>query len=762
VFKKYTAFFTSLFLVITMLPLAITQKVSAYQNSSYFNYLKIGLVSMSAASISIALSGDYTFNGKVYPSGSTLSLTTDGTSILLNGTTLNQVNLVPSSNSNLLSITSGTVSNRYMGSFLIKVLNGKLLPINNIYIEDYLKGVVGYEMANNFPLEALKAQTIAARNYALSRIGYEASKGYDFDDTASYQVYKGYNSSYQNVINAVNQTRGEVLLYNDKLVETLYSAWHGGVSENSENVWGNTVPYLRSVSDPYESDAWPNGNRIYSNNEIQAALVSKRYLSSTDTFESLDLSSITRFASGRVSNINIIYKDSAGVEQTKSVTKDSTRTFLGLPSNLYTVSYDSVNGSYTFSGKGNGHGLGMSQIGAKNRASAGQTYSEILKFYYQGTYIQNLILKASLGTVTQNSSSLYLGNSISFNTSGTNGNGYGYLFKYVIKNDSNIVFTQDYSSSADFNYTLLNSGNYTAEIYIKDNFSISDYDDMKVIPFSIYNPLNLVSFNKNIQNVFTGDTVTLNSTVNGGSGSGVQYKYVVVKDGQTIASRNYDTNSSFSFVPSLSGNYEAYVYTVDPISKKEFDATGKIVFGVVQRASIAYATASGYFYEGKMVTLNATSTVSDSTDINYKYEIYNNGSLLTSNGFSKSSQFSFTPSNPGVYTIKVYEKDGLSSRTYDSIKQFDITISSKPLILSTLPLSYGMTSKDVTLLQNALIKLGYPLSGATGYFGSQTKDTVISFQKSKGLTADGIVGSLTYKTLNDVLIQKAGIKNLTF
>ncbi|WP_243428099.1 peptidoglycan-binding domain-containing protein [Clostridium rhizosphaerae] len=73
-----------------------------------------------------------------------------------------------------------------------------------------------------------------------------------------------------------------------------------------------------------------------------------------------------------------------------------------------------------------------------------------------------------------------------------------------------------------------------------------------------------------------------------------------------------------------------------------------------------------------------------------------------------------------------------------------------------------MTSKDVASLQNALIKLGYPLSGATGYFGSQTKDTVISFQKSRGLTADGIVGNLTYKTLNDTLIQKAGIKNLTF
>lgn len=527
-------------------------------------------------------------------------------------------------------------------------------------------------------------------------------------------------------------------------------------------MWGNTVPYLRSVADPYESDAWPNVNRIYSNAQIQAALVSKRYLSSTDTFENLDLSSITRFASGRVSNINIIYKDSAGVEQTKSVTKDNTRTFLGLPSNLYTVSYDSINGSYTFSGKGNGHGLGMSQIGARNRASAGQNYNEILKFYYQGTYIQNLILKASLGSITQSSSSLYLGNTVSFNASGTNGNGYGYLFKFIIKNDSNIVFTQDYSSSANLNYVPLNSGNYTAEIYIKDNFSISDYDDMKVVPFSIYNPLTLSSFSKDIQNVFTGDTVTLSSAVSGGSGSGVQYKYTVVKDGQIIAARDYDASRSFSFIPAVSGNYEAYVYAVDPITKNEYDVTRKITFGVIQRASIASVTASGNLYEGKMVTLNSISTVSDSTNINYKYEVYNNGSFLTSNSFSKSSQFSFTPSNPGVYTIKVYEKDGLSSRIYDSIKQFDITIISKPLILSTFPLSYGMTSKDVASLQNALIKLGYPLSGATGYFGSQTKDTVISFQKSRGLTADGIVGNLTYKTLNDTLIQKAGIKNLTF
>lgn len=135
---------------------------------------------------------------------------------------------------------------------------------------------------------------------------------------------------------------------------------------------------------------------------------------------------------------------------------------------------------------------------------------------------------------------------------------------------------------------------------------------------------------------------------------------------------------------------------------------------------------------------------------------------MASNTFSNSSAFSFTPGIAGTYTVKVYGKDALSTNIYDSMKQFNITVNSKPLYLATPPLSAGMTSSEVVSLQNALIKLGYSLSGATGYFGSQTTSAVISFQKSAGIPASGTVGTWTYSALNDALITKSGIKNLSF
>jgi SpoIID/LytB domain protein len=1040
VFKKHVAFFTAVFFIFSMFPLAFKQKVHAYQNKSYFNDLKIGLTSMSSTSLTLTLNGDYSLNGQAYPSGSVLNLGLNGTSVTLNGTLLAQVNLTPSSSSGLLTITSGTISNKYMGSFIIKVFNGKLLPINYLDMENYLKGVVAYEMSDNFPLEALKAQAVAARNYALSRIGYEAVKGYDFDDTPAYQVYKGYNPNYKNVLNAVEQTKGQVILYNDKLVEALYSAWHGGISENSENVWGNNVPYLRSVIDTFENDPWPNGNRVFNNSQIQSTLITKGYLTSTDTFLRLDLNSITKYPSGRVSNINIVYKNSLGIEQTKSVIRDSTRTFLGLPSNLYTVTYDSVSGAYTFSGKGNGHGLGMSQIGAKNRASAGQAYDQILKFYYQGSYLQNLILKASLVSVGQSASEIFLGGSISFNASATGGNGYGYLYKYVVKNGSNVVFTKDFSSLSTLDFSPVSAGSYTVEAYVKDKFSISEFDDKRVASFkaysnpvlsgmilskestlvnqtisasmevtegsgsylykyaltkdgvlittrdfssdrqfaitpseagsytitgyvkdslstkaydimesknfSVYDNLTITSFSRDIQSVFLGDSVNFNASVGGGSGSGVKYKYVVTKDGQSITSRDYQLSKSFNFTPDALGSYEVSVYAVDSVSSNEYDSLSKMDFAVKARpvinsiiadknpsfvnktvvitaagstndalykfivtkngsevliqeysassslsfiplssgnytvsvfvkdtaslkeyddtkslelvvynqttielsndkasillgdsasytinaasgsGSIQYrftaikdgivvkdsgysasntyvltpseagiytvigyikdalsdnefdnqksvsltvynpqlssTTASSYFYEGKPVSLTASSKGTSPSGFSYRFEVYKNSILIASSSYSSMSSFSFTPTASGSYTIKVYGKDGLSSKGFDSMKQVDILVNAKPLYLSVLPLKLGMKNNDVVSLQKALIQLGYKLSGATGNFDSQTKNAVTSFQKSRGLTADGIVGSLTYKALNDALIEKAGIKNMNF
>ena len=851
-FKRCFLIFTTFTFFIAMFLIAFTQKAYAYQNSGYFNNVKVGLLSMSSTTITAALNGDYTLNGQVYPSGAVLNFGINGTSITLNGVVQSQITLIPQNNSNLVTLTSGSVSNKYLGSFMIKFYNGKVLPINMIDIESYLKGVVGYELDNSCPIEALKAQAVAARNYAISRIGYAAANGYDFDDTPAYQTYKGYDASLTKVFSAVDQTKGQVLLYNDKLVETLYSAWHGGISEDSENVWGNYVPYLRSVQDPFENLPWPKGNIVLTNAQIQAILVNKKYIASTDTFASLDLTSITKFPSGRVSNINIIYKDAAGAVQTKSVTNDCTRTFLGLPSNLYTVTYDAVNGAYTFSGMGNGHGLGMSQIGAKNRASAGQTYDQILKFYYQNVYLQNLITSAILNNFTQSTNSLFTGNTISFNAVATSGSG-TYLYKYVVMNGANVVYTKDYNNISSLSYVPSTQGNYTVRVYMKDQNSAADYDDTKTSFFTVYGNPVINNLTTNKTQYLTGQTININITAASGSGSYL-YKYVISLSGTTLttvdysknanllykvssagdynitvymkdslSTKNYDSmkimaikvyaqptmtytstknsifigdtvnytisevngsgsakyrfvvmngssiaadsgylsSNTFSFKPAASGSYQVIGYLKDSLSEKTFDIQGTLNLNVYN-PQIKNVNVSGYFYVGTVLSFYANSTGVSPSGMSYRYEVYNNGKIVASSNFSTSSTFSFTPAVSGTYTVKIYGKDGLSTKSYDSTKQFNITVNSKPLYISTLPLNLGMRSNDVAALQNALIKLGYSISSATGYFGSQTNSAVIAFQTSEGIPASGIVGNWTYSALNYALITKSGIKNLSF
>ncbi|MBC8060784.1 MAG: SpoIID/LytB domain-containing protein, partial [Clostridiaceae bacterium] len=673
-FKRYVAFFTAVFFFITIFPIAITQRVQAYQNNAYFNNVKVGLVSMLSTGLTLTLNGDYTLNGQVYPSGSVINLGINGTSITLNGTLQSQITLNPNNSSNLLMITSGAVSNKYMGSFLIQLSGSKLLPINMIDIENYLKGVVGYEMSDGWPLESLKAQAVAARNYAISRVGYAAAKGYDFDDTAAYQVYKGLNANLENVINAVDQTRGQVLLYNNTLVETLYSAWHGGISENSENVWGNTVPYLRSVQDTYENLTWPNGNIIVTNSQIKTLLTTKGYLASTDTFLSLDLNSITKFASGRIANIKIIYKDIAGTTKTKLVINDNTRTFLSLPSNLYTVTYDVVNSAYTFSGKGNGHGLGMSQIGAKNRATAGHSYDQILKFYYQNSYLQNLILKANVSTLTQNKNFLYEDNVISFDTTATAGNGYGYLFKYVVKNGVNVVFTRDYSSTSTLDYVPSNPGSYTVSAFVKDKYSISDYDDTKDSSFTVYGTPVLNSFTLSSAITTVGEGVSTNVDVDSGSGSFL-YKYEVSKDGNILATRDFLADKQFNYIPSQIGNYTITAYVKDSISINPYDFKQAQSFTAFNGLKITSITKDNQnVFVGDAVNLTSQVSGGSGKGIIYQYVVTKGGTVLLTQDFGTLNTLAFTPTQSGNYNVSVKVKDSLSGQAYDDINNLSFIV----------------------------------------------------------------------------------------
>lgn len=151
---------------------------------------------------------------------------------------------------------NGVSSVMYRGSLRVILKGSAFTVINYIRLESYLRGVVPYEMPSSWHIEALKAQTVAARSYAVS-----SKKNYgDFDlySTVYSQVYGGYSAENRRTNSAIRSTLGVVRTYNGNVIQALFFSSSGGKTENNENVWGGQpVPYLRGVNSPYEgTNAW--------------------------------------------------------------------------------------------------------------------------------------------------------------------------------------------------------------------------------------------------------------------------------------------------------------------------------------------------------------------------------------------------------------------------------------------------------------------------------------------------------------------------
>lgn len=189
---------------------------------------------------------------------------------------------------------------RYPGGFRYERVNGGNLTVVNIVdVEDYLIGVVPYEMSDSWPLEALKAQAVCARSYAYNSLNHHSSYHFDICNGTDCQVYYGYGggSTYNaNAARAVEETSGVYAKYNGKVIETFYSASHGGASESVYNVWGSslsTYPYLCGVKDPYEADTasmnpYSSWTVSYTTSTLTQRLQSKGYGTGTSV-ASLDL-----------------------------------------------------------------------------------------------------------------------------------------------------------------------------------------------------------------------------------------------------------------------------------------------------------------------------------------------------------------------------------------------------------------------------------------------------------------------------------------
>lgn len=160
------------------------------------------------------------------------------------------------------SYNSGFVSTKkkwYRGNLIIQNRNGRLTVINDVDLENYLKGVIPSEMPSSWDAEAHKAQAIAARSYALANLGKRANKGYDLEDTPNDQAYGGASAEKRGTTKAVNDTRGIVLTHNQKIISAFYTASAGGKTKTA--TWAGNAPYLRSVPS-YDASVGKKGHGV--------------------------------------------------------------------------------------------------------------------------------------------------------------------------------------------------------------------------------------------------------------------------------------------------------------------------------------------------------------------------------------------------------------------------------------------------------------------------------------------------------------------
>lgn len=391
------------------------------------------------SNLKLTVNGSYTINGKSsksIPSGSVLQVgfnsSTGKLTLTHNGTTTDmgstfKLRRHATDGSNGIKIAQGRVpSNLYPGDFEFiskKSSNGyTLYVIVHVYIEDYLYGVLPYEMGNSSGLEALKAQAVAARTYTLRAMDGPASSIYDVVDTTSDQVYSGTPSGNANCKAAVDATKGIVAKNGSAYTATYYSASNGGQTESIKNIWGsNTYTYLKVKDDPYDL-ANPASKKktftVNSNgpqaNSILQSLLNNKASSKFGTGSQVTAVTGLRLHTPKYASPSKLYtKLDFNVRYTRNgSTGTGTLTFdifnelesplsmsINSGSNELWAVEETTNG-YTVYARRYGHGLGMSQRGAMYMAQIGYTYDQILAFYYEGcTRVQYTFTRSILSPV---------------------------------------------------------------------------------------------------------------------------------------------------------------------------------------------------------------------------------------------------------------------------------------------------------------------------------------------------------------------------
>ncbi|MGL5328532.1 MAG: stage II sporulation protein D [Peptostreptococcaceae bacterium] len=279
----------------------------------------------------------------------------------------------------------------------IKIYNHNKGIVETMDIEKYLYGVLSGEMSSNFDMEALKAQAIAARTFTISKKENPSSSGHkssvvctDFKHCQEYkseQILKATHGekwmkeSYPKIKEAVDSTKGQILVYDNKPILPLYFSTSSGKTENSEEVFASKYPYLKSVDSPYDDESPKYTSEIVISKSEFVNKIQKIYPKIKIDIKELekDVKILERSEGGSVDTIKIGNKELKGTEVRKIFELNSANFDL-----------EFKNKDVIFYVKGYGHGVGMSQWGAQGMSEEGFLYYEILKHYYTGVDIKDL------------------------------------------------------------------------------------------------------------------------------------------------------------------------------------------------------------------------------------------------------------------------------------------------------------------------------------------------------------------------------------
>ncbi|MEW9123141.1 MAG: stage II sporulation protein D [Thermotaleaceae bacterium] len=283
---------------------------------------------------------------------------------------------------------------------MVRIYVHETKKVEEVALEEYIKGVVAGEMPAAFEMEALKAQAVAARSYAIAKINQYQSSGNtghpeaELCDSVHCQVWYSkeklreiksehwMKEYWPRIEEAVEETRGLIMTYNGSPVnQPLFHSTSGGRTENSEDVFVSAVPYLRSVESPYEEKAPYLSDKITIEKSAFVSKIKGKYSDcniQTGNLESA-LKILENSEGGRILKIQV---------GNKTLTGREIRDLFGLRSANFKISFRG--NSIEFTTVGYGHGVGMSQWGANGMAERGHSFDEILKHYYQGVGIEGL------------------------------------------------------------------------------------------------------------------------------------------------------------------------------------------------------------------------------------------------------------------------------------------------------------------------------------------------------------------------------------